>query len=213
MNAKTVDKMDVIDQLYGNNYKKYMIKDKSTLTNKSTVIDSLRIKIMMKPSFNDLDIVEIKKSKIHNNGVFAKRDIQIDEIITLYPVDILQLYVGNDESILNFSKRYKEKNGMVVNDINQYYKYHCDNRNIIIGDPAFIDNTNYLGHMINDGMKHDKSNKSRKLYKKLSEKKANCEFNNIPPYQLYVPVVAAKNIKKDEELFVSYGIQYWDNIE
>ena len=216
MTDKIIDKMNMINKIYEDNYQKYTVKDKSTLSNILVDIDELRIKLMMKTSFNDLDMVEVRKSNIHGNGVFAKVDININEIITFYPVNILQLYVGNDESILRFSKKYKEIHGIdFINEfykINKCYKYNCDNRNSIIGDPDIIDNNNYLGHMINDSMSHNKTKKSKKIYKKLSQSQSNCEFHNLGPFQLFVPVISNKNIKKDDEIFASYGIQYWDNI-
>ncbi len=209
----TVKKMNMIDQLYENNYKKNIKTDKSSLSNKTTYIDSLRINLMTKSLFSDLDIAEVRKSEIHGNGVFAKRDIKINEIITFYPAHILQLYIGNDESILAFSNKIKEKYGNdSINHINNHYRYSCNNRNELIGDPTINDNSNYLGHIINDSIMHNKTKKSRKLYNKLSNTQANCDFNNLEPYYLYIPIISKKFIKKDEELYVSYGVQYWDNI-
>jgi hypothetical protein len=212
---KTIEQMNIINKLYETNYKKYIVKDISTLTNKITNIDKLRINLMMKKTFKYLDNVEIRKSKIHGNGVFAKKDIEESDLITFYPVDILQLYIGNDESTLRFSNKYIDSNRSdsynIFNNLKSY-KFNCNNRNAIIGDPRFIDNANYLGHMINDSMNHNKSKKSRNLYKNSSQKKSNCNFHNMTPYELFVPIIANKNIKKDEELFVSYGVQYWDNI-
>lgn len=213
MSDITVAKMKMIDQAYKNNYKNHIIKDKSTLSKKEMNIDKLRIDLMTKSLFSDLDIVEVRKSEIHGNGVFAKRDIKINEIITFYPAHILQLYIGNNESILAFSNKIKEKHtDSPVNHINDHYKYSCNNRNILIGDPTIIDDSNYLGHLINDSIMHDKTKKSRKLYNNLSNIQANCDFNNFEPYYLYIPIISTKFIKKDEELFVSYGAQYWDNI-
>jgi len=165
---KTIEKMYMINQLYENNYNNHIIKDKSTLSKKEMNIDKLRIDLMMKKSFTDLDNAEVRKSEIHGNGVFAKKDIKIDEIITFYPADILQLYIGDDESILRFSKKYlefynEENFKSNFDKISNCYRYNCNNRNSIIGDPAFIDNPNYLGHMINDSISHNKTRKSKKI--------------------------------------------------
>jgi hypothetical protein len=65
-----------------------------------------------------------------------------------------------------------------------------------------------LGHIINDGAKHNSTRKSENIYSKISFLKSNCGFFPLKN-NLHVAVIATKDIEPDEELFVSYGITYW----
>lgn len=201
-----IKQMNCINEIYKNNKNQYLKNDK---TNK---IDILRMKLMNKMTFCHLDSAEVRKSKVHGKGVFATKDIKKDEIITFYPVDILQLPVNNEGSVCSFSDRYKSKYGKIINPNVEYYKYYCSDNVVIIGDPTFTNNNNYLGHMINDISTHDKTNKSIKAYNKIADS-ANCDFVEPDDDNLFLPVLANRDIRKDEELFVSYGPQYWQNIQ
>jgi hypothetical protein len=204
--------MNTIDNLYSTNYEQYIKIDKSTISGKNKIIDTLRMDLMVKELFKELNNVEVRKSNIHGNGVFAKKDINIDEIITFYPVDILYLNVGENETVMSFSKRYKQLySDDLISNIKSNYRYYIDENINIVGDPIFFNNPNYLGHLINDSMNHNKTKKSRNKYISQSQLKSNCDFISNTPF-LYITVVSNKFIKKDEELFVSYGVQYWDNI-
>ena len=70
----------------------------------------------------------------------------------------------------------------------------------IIGCPDFTKDTNYLGHFINDGSKSDFAESSLK---------SNCRFYHLK--DLLVAIIATKNIKKDEEFYITYGIEYWES--
>lgn len=203
--------LECMNNLYNKFYEQSLVSQLSPITNKINKIDELRVKLMTSMSFKTLNKVEVRKSNIHGNGVFAKQDIKKNEIVTFYPVDILQLYLSDDEQIGFFSDRYLKKFGKDINRSN-LYKYSCNNKNIILGEPSFIDNNNYIGHIINDVATHDKTKSSIKKYKKLSNK-ANCGFYNLLEYnELCIPVIVEKDIKKDEELLISYGVPYWNNI-
>lgn len=212
MNNIILKKMNTIDNLYSKNYEQYIKIDKSTISGKTKVIDTLRLDLMVKELFKELNNVEVRKSNIHGNGVFAKKDINIDEIITFYPVDVLYLNVGEEETVMSFSNRYKQLyNDDLIGNIKSNYRYYIDENINVIGDPIFFNNPNYLGHLINDSMNHNKTKKSRNKYISQSQLKSNCDLISNTPF-LYIAVVSNKFIKKDEELFVSYGVQYWDKI-
>ena len=69
---------------------------------------------------------------------------------------------------------------------------------------------NWVGHKIKDGYKNNykiNNKKKRNKYNKKTKECNNALFivnkNNI------VEVVATKNIKKDDEILVSYRFNYW----
>ena len=68
--------------------------------------------------------------------------------------------------------------------------------------------SNYLGHLIKEGYQPSEMD-SKEIYEKISLQKENCQFLNINNY--HVGVFATKNIKKGQEIFVSYGFSYWLN--
>jgi hypothetical protein len=209
-NQLSITQMNTIDMIYKKNYLNEIKYDKSPISNKINKIDTLRQTLMNNMTFNKLDIVEVRNSKIHGKGVFAKRDIKENEILTFYPIDILKLQVDDSTYIASFSNRFLSKHEVKNHDKYEIYQYGMPNGNIIIGCPDFINNNNYIGHMINDISIHNKTKKSIKQYKKNS-KKCNCMYYNCSDFDLYVPIVSTKDIRKDEELFTSYGVQYWNN--
>jgi hypothetical protein len=121
-----------------------------------------------------------------------------------------KLKVDDKCCIATFSKRYLNKYGAVYDERYMNYQYCMPDENIIIGCPDFIDNNNYIGHIINDIYKHKNTEESIKKYKRLA-KQCNAILYNCCKYNLFVPVLADRDIAKDEEIFVSYGLQYWQN--
>lgn len=165
-----------------------------------------------------LNKVYVKESAKHGIGVFAKDNINIGEIITLYPAHYVIFYpdgnkhennhkLGIIKSDLTDNLKYDSDENIKYNyafDINKYYS--------ICGDPRITNNMNYIGHMINDGCKgHSAKNnynkKDNELYNKLRFLTCNSIFENI--HNLCVCIVATENINKDEEILVSYGYNYW----
>jgi len=167
--------------------------------------------------------VEIRKSNIHGNGLFATDDIPAGIIITFYPSHALiidkKIYLSN--KIVN--KEYFMENMESLSQTHSFYMSVNDNIQII-GNPRDTTNTLLLGHMINDGIGNVFLNididetknfiKFKNLVVKYfleGSKNINCKFvkdnNNI-----LISVVTTKNIKKDEELLTLYNPMYWFNI-
>lgn len=162
-----------------------------------------------------LDNVVIKESNIHGKGVFAKKDIKKGEIITLYPGDVaIYLPEGNNgDKTLSynfFSDRMasKAEEGKNYLDLSKY-SYSIDTKHIISGCPDFVDNPSYLGHMINDRFVCDYDKITPEIYLELSMKKTNSMFVPIAD-NIQVAIVARRDIKAGEEIFISYGVQYWN---
>jgi SET domain-containing protein len=111
---------------------------------------------------------------------------------------------------------------MFVND--STYAVDIGDSASIIGVPTFTDDSNYLGHLINDSAyikalgrrerhigraahKHRGAHAARE-YVRASSSGANCRFRVVAGDML-IGVEASRDIKAGDELFVSYGVAYW----
>ena len=154
---------------------------------------------------NDYSDVYIMKSNIHGLGVFANKDFEEGEAITRYPAHYI--FKLNQYPIFNINLKpnYNFKD----------YSYDYSDDNITInGDPIFINNMSLVGHICNDGYKHNFKTINKKNRNKYNKKAI--EYNNsifFPCGDRIINIVSVKNIKKDEEILVSYGFNYWLNRE
>lgn len=149
---------------------------------------------------SNYDKVYLKESKIHGVGVFANKDFDIGEAITIYPAHYI--FKVNEYSIFNI------ENELTCNFMD--YRYDIDNNISIIGNPDLKNNMMLVGHLCNDGYKHNftiSNKKNKKLYNTKSKYANNSTYlkcdNDI------VNIISIKKIKKDEEICVSYGFNYW----
>ena len=108
--------------------------------------------LITKLSFN-LDKVYIKESKIHGNGLFAKININKNDIITFYPCDLLLYYPDKNRDkdnhkvgVLTNEDTNKKLLDLFNNNRYNYYNYKFDvNKSYsIIGFPEINDNSSYL---------------------------------------------------------------------
>jgi len=206
---------DSLNNMYKKIYKSQLEKSICPLNNKEYIIDKCKLNFLSEILPFGLDKVELKKSLIHGLGVFAKQNIIKDEIITFYPGDFVEYHPNEDShlpnhlTILYRSKRFENKFGTVTdakyrdND----YAFEVNSFYGIIGCNHFTDDPNYLGHFINDGAKTNSTEKSNEIYLQISNLKRNCKFHIIK--DLHVAIVATKNINIGEELFITYGLNYW----
>jgi SET domain-containing protein len=203
---------DIIEYCLYKNYKKQHKKQMLQLFDKNWklhAVDLYKMKTLTSSFFLKLNKVYIRPSKIHGLGVFAKRDTEKGELLTFYPVDLVEYYPDTTDDICfqRLSKRYKKNFGMSFkrgNSIRLSEKYK------IYSEPYFK-NTDYLGHFINDGAKCPPNNpKGAEIYQKISSLKANCA---LVPFKemLHLPIVATRDIKKDEELLMNYGVDRWSS--
>jgi SET domain-containing protein len=172
--------------------------------------------LKMKLGLN-LNKVHVKESKIHGNGLFASKDIKSGEIITFYPGDILVYYPDKNRDKINnvvgyiFSEELKDNKELnaAFNNNKKYYKDYqlvVNETYSIIGVPEINDNPMYLGHICNDGARGH-TEKDKQIYEKVSVIKSNAYFKNI--CDCMMAVIAIKDIKKDDEILVTYGHGYW----
>jgi len=165
----------------------------------------------------EIDKVYISASKIHGNGLFTKKDIKAGEIITFYPGDILAYYPEKNRDIEGHVVGYifcdelkdnKELNEAFNNNKKYYkdYQLAVNESYSLIGIPEINNNPAYLGHFCNDGARGH-TEKDKKIYETVSVLKSNAYFKNI--CDCMMAVVAIKDIKKNEEILVTYGHGYW----
>ena len=208
---------EYLSKVYHQHYKPYLEEIKSP-DGKTYVVDGAKLQSLNVILKFDLDKCYIGKSNLEKagNGLFAKKDLLKGEIITFYPGDVAS-YVPNGDmvksehvSLETYSQRFKNqfedniKNEREVSASLNKYTYDVDDNYRIIGSPFFKDNTNYMGHFINDGAaEFDDS------YLGMSTLKSNCGFYQLDG--LHVAVISTTNIKKDEEFYITYGMKYWKN--
>lgn len=148
----------------------------------------------------------VEKSTIHGNGIFANKCILPTEVITLYPPHVVFVKVGED--IINYFKHEKH---VQYNLLGCYdYKKSIDTNTYCGAFPQERHDSNWLGHLINDGSCKTNNDK----YNNENLNKVNCSFVKICDHNeicYFVAIIATKRINKDDELFIQYGTRYWIN--
>lgn len=206
-------------------YKEITLQNKYKNKPKYDKLDYIKLDLLSRKLSLPLNNVELKPSKIHGKGVFTIKKILKGQIITMYPADIVSFLTegrldGDENKLQNKITMYsyemidlKNKNPDISISLKDYddYKYSIDFTNYdIYGNPEFDRNPAYLGHFINDSARCHKNPKSIPIYYNVTSAKRNCEFENICGLQ--IAIIAIRDIEIGEELFLSYGIGYWNSI-
>ena len=76
-----------------------------------------------------------------------------------------------------------------------------------VGDPRKHDNPHYLGHMLNDSVKLSNP-EAAAVYHRISFLCESCVDVHYEGLQF---MAATRDIKAGEELFFTYGVEYWLN--
>lgn len=148
-------------------------------------------------------------------GVFAKRDINDGELITLYPGDavLIDNHKDDEDAVMAvmFGSHIKQEDrnfDRVTTSFARGYEMEINDNTSIIGDPNLGDYAAYLGHFINDGASLDSfDQKSREIYLKETLSKFNAAV--LVFEGAHMGAVATRKILKGEEVFLSYGEGYW----
>lgn len=156
----------------------------------------------------------VDNSRIHGKGVFASVDIKQGELITFYPADVVLFKMQNEEKSFfytQFSQEVIKHYNRNEDDLKKFaqntnYRLDVDGRYSIIGHPRFDQDSNFLGHYINDWFTGNPSKMDEQDYLKNSLHKINCAFRPTKG-GLHV---AVKDISKGEELLTAYGTKYWE---
>lgn len=170
------------------------------------------------------DII-VSPSKRHGLGVFATKSIPANVVVTFYPCEaahyldtgVICLFPVGDELDLDL-----EKDRAII----EAYKFHLRPHEhlSIIGNPRRTSEPRLLGHLINDGAKEvfanllldtNKIEESKELlyirslkYMAETKRAQNCVFRPNASRSV-LSIITTRDIEADEELFVSYGINYW----
>jgi hypothetical protein len=150
-----------------------------------------------------------KKSTIENAGLglFTNKSFKKNDIVCYYPPVIIYDRINNNiiHDLDNFDH----------NNLDEYlsgdYIYEQSDISVIYYKDVTIKNNMYLGYLMNDN-----NYNPNKIYTKG---KNNCTFATAPfelttdCFKNNIPVIikATRDIKKGDELFLSYGKSYWYN--
>jgi hypothetical protein len=151
-------------------------------------------------------------------GLFASRDITETEMITLYPGDALIQWNGksgvgdfsSDVSVMfgNHIQGDSRDARRVTSDAARGYEVKVRDTHSIVADPNLTHDAAYLGHMANDACALlGRSNACRTAYSQETANRHNAELYLIEG--CHYAAIASKNVTKGEEIFVSYGENYW----
>jgi len=184
------------------------------------------------------DQVYVSESKIHSRGLFAKKDIEKGNIITFYPADFIcderirkfisvtgndisydqikDYRMGNGEfSMYGYPENIKNELllGHMVNDSMKIDIEDIDENNITELDIKNLRNRvgKYILGSKNNAMIQDEllklevddmdsEEKVAKYFLKSNQFRKNLGIHYV---------IATKNIKKGEEILISYGIDFW----
>jgi hypothetical protein len=157
--------------------------------------------------------VEARPSSVHGTGVFVTRDLPPRTVVTAYPPHAVVwaqhgTAKGGDACAMYSREQLSVGNQPSIHE-SSVYQFDIDGHFALFGNPKLTDNPAYLGHMINDGVRVTDHPLSKLFYVPASAIKRNCEY--IVTDLFVVLVVTTRAIKKDEELFSTYGFEYWDN--
>jgi SET domain-containing protein len=193
------------------------------ISDKNTFINILTKYCDKKPIPLKNNDIELRKSAIHGQGVFATKNIPQNTVITFYPAHAIHidetLFMPNgldNEFYLNIqNNKYAKIYGF--SDFEYYFNFVN-----IIGNPNKTNNKLLLGHMINDSI----GNVFKKIsYSKIKDdlikfknavaeyyiygtKNRNCRFGYHSVYPI-IYVSTTRDILENEELLTMYGPEYW----
>jgi len=151
-------------------------------------------------------------------GLFASRDIEEGELITLYPGDVMLAWertVGDfaGEVGVMFGNHVQKDDqkrtaDRLTTDDARAYELKIGGRHSVVADPFLVDDAAYIGHIANDySILNSRDKASVDSYVKSSKKGHNAAHFVLEGSHFVT--VATRNISHDEEIFVSYGFSYW----
>lgn len=160
-------------------------------------------------SLPNLSRTRIGPSQLPNagRGLFASIDCKQGELLTCYPGDIL---VHQTTGLQNVPDNLMEDEGR-LRSLLQSNCIGVSDEYGILGLPELDQDMAYAGHFANDGARPPRTEGELGQYVAESEKMANAQ--HLPLENLHVVTVALRDIQKDEEIFVSYGPEFWRDHE
>lgn len=160
--------------------------------------------------------VKLDQSTIKRGGfgVFATDEIKKNSVVTFYPPHYV-IYMDKREDAnriesIKISDETKKK--PFSQKLLKEYRYDVTKDISICGNNDLVESKSLLGHMINDSEVYN-DDLDPDEYLEKSNKKSNVKFVNVNNANVTIVVIATRDIKKGEELFVTYGIDVWLNID
>ena len=162
----------------------------------------------------------VRPSSVHGLGVFATRNIQQGELITLYPGDVVLTWQDDRRLTANVSVLFgphipeiEQDPVKVLTEEARAYEVLATETTSIIGNPGLCDDMAYVGHIINDGASCN-SPESREQYNEETSRRLNAEHFSVTGWSglrlpLHFGTRATRDIRANEEIFVSYSFGYW----
>ena len=157
------------------------------------VIDSITRKLGYPPIIEEVKCM-VKHDQHGGLGVFAAQRLVPGDVVTRYPVDSFEFKFGQEKLQAGFRDELEQyATGADVPDVT------------VMGDPDLFFLPAYCGHMINDRVALKTSSLAAQvMYEKLSVQHENVKLNTST-----MEFRATRVIEVDEELYWSYGAQYW----
>lgn len=157
------------------------------------------------------DNVEVRDSGVLGKGVFACDDIEKGKVVTYYPAHCLMLEEIKTKDDTEYNSLFSHDNF----ELDENYKIKVNNKYSIYGNKNNISNNLLLGHIINDSSNiviNEKNNIEEELKTKIMDYMKNSKNNCTIMMNERLGICyikTTKDIKKDEELFMSYQLNYW----
>ena len=167
----------------------------------------------------NLDRTRIGISRIENagRGLFAKADCQKGDLLTCYPGDIVLRDLDNDFAENQgggdnwvWGSHVQESDFLEEDEIQKFmigYILQVTDDVAILGLPTLDENIAYAGHFANDGGRPPKRESQIAAYVLESNDLSNAMHISVE--DCHMATVATRDIKKDEEILVTYGPDYW----
>ena len=176
-------------------------------------VDILKLLCMSEMHDFQLQSVEVRDSSVHGRGVFATKHIAKGEVATFYPGD--HVFYTPDRALVCNGKVLKlaihsQRAAVSPAPPDKTYYYDVDDNYTLQGCPSHTGDPSYLGHMVNDGARPTLDPASHGVYVACTMAKSNCRYAVLS--ELSVAVIATRDILPEEELFVPYGLPYWESM-
>jgi len=169
--------------------------------------------------------IEIKESSIPGAGLglFAKKPIKANTIVSFYPahalgldVDGQQKFVCSQEDQEYFQKHPSSKSSYLHCTDQPLFKRPSFLSKIVNDEPIYLDVNpdrpivdGWASQMINDGAKITANTEEGVLaYYQASKREKNCIHIPFGPSPI-MATVTTKKVKKGQELLTTYGGTYW----
>ena len=158
--------------------------------------------------------VRIAASSTHGEGVFAQRNLKRGDLVTLHPCDYISINLGNHTAAWVPTHVDMPEMTELLSKVLFQYSASVDGTCFsVAADPTIPATPTACAHLINDGAiieDRDFDYATLRKYVEDSTAAQNCHFVTLAG--VCVAAVASRDIKRNEELFASYGAPFWASL-